>query len=225
MQEMDGILCDLDGTLVDSEKYHLEAWNILVARVGFHPDAKWNLDCIGLPDVRTAEKACRLFPGFRQIANPLAAKDEIFRDLIIRAGVDLLFPGVEERLGRLAAAGLRLAVGTNSIRRNTLTSLEAAGLRRFFQEIVTLDSVANGKPAPDIYLAAAHRLGLAPENCVVLEDSPAGVVSGKAAGCLVFGVMNTWTADRLSGADRFFADTVGALDWIWSEKTRRGGDP
>ncbi|MDR1536011.1 MAG: HAD family phosphatase [Planctomycetota bacterium] len=225
MRKIEGVLCDLDGTLVDSEKYHLEAWNILAARGGDRPDGEWNLDCVGLPDRHTCEKARRLFPGLRKIPDPIKAKGDIFRELVARSGTALAFPGVGERLERLAAAGFRLAVGTNSLRRNTLATLEAAGLRAFFPAVVTLDSVANGKPAPDIYAAAAAETGLPPARCAVLEDSPAGIVSGKSAGCLVLGILNTWSADRLPGADRFFADTAGALDWLLEGAAEREGEP
>jgi HAD superfamily hydrolase (TIGR01509 family) len=217
MRPIDGVLCDLDGTLVDSEKFHLEAWNMLVVRAGHVPDNQWNLDCIGLPDRHTGEKARRLFPGIGRFGDPVAEKQNIFRKIVEREGGDLIFPGVAERLERLAAAGFRLAVGTNSPRRNTLATLDASGLRRFFPEIVTLDSVANGKPAPDIYVSAAGRLGLDPKRCAVIEDSPAGILSGLAAGCLVLAVMTTWSADRLPGADSYYATTAAAMDRILAE--------
>lgn len=220
--DLDGILCDLDGTLVDSEPYHLEAWNILAARCGYAPDPRWNRDCIGLPDIHTSEKAVRLFPEMAKLSDPVAAKQDIFRELVVRRGAALTFPGVAEGLASLSAAGLALAVGTNSLMRNTRATLEAAGLSRFFPVIVTLDTAARGKPSPDIYLAAAGRLGLLPERCAVLEDSPAGVAAGKAAGCLTLGVMSTWTADQLPGADRYFSATSDAIEWILATRGPRG---
>ncbi|MDR2390688.1 MAG: HAD family phosphatase, partial [Planctomycetota bacterium] len=212
MRPIDGVLFDLDGTLVDSEKFHLEAWNALVVRAGHVPGDHWNLDCVGLPDTCTGEKALRLFPGIDKFGDPVAEKRTIFREILSREGRGLIFPGVEERLERLVAAGFRLAIGTNSPRGNTLATLDAAGLRRFFPEIVTLDSVARGKPAPDIYASAASRLDLDPERCAVIEDSPAGVLSGLAAGCFVLAVMTTWSADRLPGAESHYATTAAAMD-------------
>lgn len=218
MPKIEGVLCDLDGTLVNSEPFHLRAWNMLIEREGHKPPSPhWNDDCIGLPDAYARDKTYDTFPDMRKYPNLLEMKQDVFRDLIAQNGEKLAYPGMAERLERLRRAGLKLAVGTNSVMKNTRASLSAAGLLQFFPVIVTLDRVQCGKPDPEIYRTAAEELGLAPERCVVLEDSTAGLASGKAAGCLVLGITNTWEASALADADMVFDSTAAAMDWILAQ--------
>lgn len=222
MPRIEGVLCDLDGTLVDSEPSHLNAWNILIERDGHTPPSPhWNDDCIGLPDTYARDKTYDTFPDMRaKYPNLLEMKQEAFRELIARLGEKLAYPGVAEQLERLRLSGVKLAVGTNSVMVNTRASLTASGLLRFFPVIVTLDTVTRGKPDPEIYRTAAEKLGLAPERCAVLEDSTAGLASGKAAGCLVLGITNTWKASALTDAEKTFDSTAAAMDWIIEENKR-----
>ena len=218
MREIAGVLCDLDGTLIDSEDLHLESCNILLEGYGCNPPHHWNEDCIGLPDNYARDKAWAMFPALQDVSDLLEKKQEIFRDLVAKRGPRLAYPGVESKLAELKSAGVKLAVGTNSVLINTRAALEATGLARFFPVVVTLDQVRHGKPYPDIYAAAADGLGLPPGRCVVLEDSTAGVAAGKTAGCLVFGVLNTWSAAKLAGADRIFDNTPSAMAWMLEKR-------
>ncbi len=220
--EIEGVLCDLDGTLVDSEEVHLEAWNVLLVRNGYKPEADWNRECIGLPDTHTRDMVLRLYPDMAATGDVLEMKQAIYREMVEAKGRDLGFPGVREKLAELAGSGLKLAVGTNSIRANTEAALKAAGMLDYFSVLVTLDAVKKGKPDPEIYRTAAERLGLAPGRCVVLEDSPAGIASGKAAGCLVIGITNTWPAEKLPDADFHLPDTVSAIAWAMDGKAAHG---
>ena len=218
MREIAGVLCDLDGTLIDSEPFHQEAWNILVAQHGHTPEPDWNRDCIGLPDIHACNKARALYPKLQDIPDLLEQKQATFRDLVRKQGKALVFPGVFEKLEELTAAGVKLAVGTNSILKNTRLCLEATELLRYFPVVVTMDMVKNGKPHPDIYATAAERLGLPPERCAVLEDATAGIEAGKAAGCLVLGILNSWPAEVMSRADRLFDNTPAAMGWALANR-------
>lgn len=215
MIEIEGVICDLDGTLVESESLHLEAWNELIRRAGYQPPSpNWNNDCIGLPDTYAAEKTQKYFPEMGEAAELNDKKQIIYRELVKNKGSALAFPGVRDMLTRLRDIGMPLAVGTNSVYANTRAALDAAGLGDFFSIAVTLDQVEHGKPAPDIYLEAAKRLGKAPERCAVLEDSQAGIESARRAGCLVLGLATTWPADKLGDAHHVFGTTAAALGWV-----------
>lgn len=214
MQTIRALLCDLDGTLIESESLHYEAWRLLMLEYGHTVDTRWNDAYIGLPDTFAATGLYETYPGLPDADHILEEKQEIYRRLVRERGAGLVFPGVPERLKTLRQAGVRLAVGTNSIRKNTLFCLESVGIADMFEAVITLESVKNGKPLPDIYLAAADALGVGPGQAAVAEDSAAGVAAGKAAGCLVLGVLTTWPAETIAQADHMFPDTPAALDWV-----------
>ena len=113
-------------------------------------------------------------------------------------------PGAVELVGRLRAAGVPLAVASNSPRRHLLAGLRRVGLEDHFAVILGVDDVANPKPAPDLYLAACRGLGAAPETAMALEDSNPGVAAAKAAGMRVIGIPSVTgvvlTADLVAGS-------------------------
>jgi sugar-phosphatase len=127
------------------------------------------------------------------------------------AGV-VAFPGAAEVL-----ALPRAAIVTSCERPLALARLRAAGLP-VPKVLVTADEVARGKPAPDAYLLAAERLGVDPEACVVLEDAPAGITAGRAAGMPVWAVATTHDAADLHAADR----VAGGVDELLAALRRRG---
>ena len=92
--------------------------------------------------------------------------------------------GLDELLAWLKARGLPAAVASSTYRSLVERNLRTAGVEEYFRKVVTGDQVEHGKPAPDIFLLAARQLGLAPGNCLVLEDSFNGVRAGAAAGCV-----------------------------------------
>ena len=211
-----GVVCDLDGTLIDSESVHMEAWNEVIRRLGHTPPANaWHEEYVGMPDSFAADKIIGMFQGIGQSCPELIEmKQVVYRELVRKKGPELAYPGVRDRLEKLKAAGMGLAVATNSILLNTQVSLEAAGLGDIFEHLVTIDLVEHGKPAPDIPLGACRRLGLSPGECVVLEDSPAGLGAARAAGCPGLAITNTMSGAELNPRDQLFENTAAALDWV-----------
>ncbi len=216
--KFEAVLCDLDGSLVDSEDIHFNAWKVLFARYGHDTPEGWNDMFIGLPDKDALESALLQFTDLKGEKGLLDTKQQIFLELAKEKGAKLCYPGVAEGMAKLQEAGFKLAVGTNSIKKNTLACLEYAGLTRFFEVIYTLDTAPAGKPAPDIYQLCLRDLKVAPDKAVVLEDSVAGIQAGQTAGCTVLGVTTTWPAQKISMADKIFAATSEAIDWILEQK-------
>lgn len=212
----EAVLFDMDGSLIDSEILHFTAWKDLLGRFGHDIPAGWVDMFIGVPDADALQFAVEQIPDLGGKIS-LAAKEEIFGQLAAEKGDEFCFPGVAEGLAKLENAGLKLAVGTNSVMHNTRANLELAGLGGFFETIYTLDTVAAGKPAPDIYQACLRELEVTPEKAVVVEDSVAGIKAGLAAGCLVLGVTTTLPAEKIAMADKIFASTVDAIDWILAQ--------
>ncbi len=214
----------MDSTLADSEQLHTLAWNRLIVRLGHAPPPpEWFDAHVGTPDSETQHALLDLFPDMREEGDILEMKQRIFRALVAERGPALVMPGIVSPLRQLAAAGYPMAVGTNGVLANCRAVLSATGLLPFFATLSTFDQVERGKPAPDIYLAAARRLRSEPGRCIVVEDSGTGAKSGKAAGCFVVGVASSQPPQDLSAADIVLPDTAAALDWIIFEKLQKGG--
>lgn len=192
-----GLLFDNDGVLVDSVASGNRAWTQWAHEHDLDPVHVLEL----VHGRRAADTVATLLPPDRQAA----ATDRINALELASAGSTVALPGARELLTRLVEAGLPWAVATSATRPLALARLRAAGLP-LPEVLVTADDVDRGKPAPDPYAEAARRLGLDPGACVVLEDSPAGVEAGVAAGARVVGVSLPQGAP---GTDLVVADLSG----------------
>jgi HAD superfamily hydrolase (TIGR01509 family) len=178
IEAVEAVIFDMDGTLVHTEPLHRLAWLSVIESNGHSvtPEeyAQWFTGV-------TNRDICRGLLGLAEdaIEATIAAVDERFWEIAQDGGISPLV-GVHELLE--ATAHMPRAVGTNAEREPALRTLATAGLLDHFSTIVTFDDVHHGKPAPDIYLEAANRLGVAPANCLVFEDSRPGLAAAVAAG-------------------------------------------
>jgi HAD superfamily hydrolase (TIGR01509 family) len=171
-----GVVLDMDGLLIDTEPVWRTAEKEVFANLGIELTEADLLDSTG---VRIDELAAVRLPldGPR----PAEVADRITNqvvDYVSRAGEPM--PGVPEAIALFGRSGLRLAIASSSPKR--LIDAVCTRLRLDIDVRCSALDEAHGKPAPDVYLAAARRLGLSPARCLAVEDSPAGVVSAKAAG-------------------------------------------
>ena len=175
------VVLDMDGTLLDTEPLAARAWGEAAAAIGVAFDDALALRMIGrtFADCRAlvVEHHGTDYPTDRLMSGWHAAYDAI----VERDGLALK-PGVDELFAWLDAFGIARAVATSTRRARALAKLEQVALARRLDALVGGDEVARGKPAPDVFLAAAGRLGVPAAACVVLEDSDAGVLGALAAG-------------------------------------------
>lgn len=187
---LEAVLTDMDGTLVDTETRLYEGWVDIAARYGHDFKKQFAYaNIIGRTDLECATIVGRHFKIDR---SPQELYDEYkaaVRQNIAEHGVDLM-PHAEQFLHRAKDAGLQLALVTSSVREHVDLALGPHELLPLFDAVVTADTpgLQARKPAPDPYLLAASMLHVKHEHCCVVEDSPAGVEAGLAAGCYVFGV-------------------------------------
>lgn len=181
------VLWDLDGTLIDSEEYHWQAWRDTMAAEGrpithaeFLVTFGWRNDAI-LPKW-LGERAT---PG--EIERIGDAKEEQYRALVRAGGLSPL-PGVAEWIERLHKEGWREAIATSAPRANLECVLEVLHLGCAFDALISAEDVVHGKPAPDVFLSAAAKAGADPKNCIVVEDADAGIEAGKRAGMRTIGI-------------------------------------
>jgi len=134
-----------------------------------------------------------------QVAQYGEEKEALFREMY-KNDIEPL-KGLIAFLEQMDAAGIPRAIGTSAPRSNVDFTLDKTHTGKFFTTILDESFVNKGKPDPEIYLKAAAALKIDPKQCVVFEDSLAGVASGKAAGCKVVGITTTHTPEELSQAD------------------------
>jgi HAD superfamily hydrolase (TIGR01509 family) len=177
----DAYIFDCDGTLVDSMPLHLAAWRAALAQHGFPPDdftLKMHHDFAGMPGVAIVSVLNRDFGHAMDAARVEA--DKVAWYLAHHAEIGPIEPVIAH--ARAARGRLPMAVASGSDADIVAESLRGIGVLDWFETIVTPVDVAHGKPAPDMFLLAAQRLGVDPSRCLVFEDGQLGVQAAHAAG-------------------------------------------
>jgi len=213
LMPVEAVIFDLDGLMVDSEPLAKQAWRMLLARYGHTLDQEIINAMLGLRLADSSLLVTERF-GLPLPASRIAAEEKhIFMGLL--DGNLRPMPGLSDLLRAVDARGLPRAVATSSGRDYALIALRTVGVADGFAAIVTGDDVMHGKPAPDIYLAAAAELGRQAASCLALEDSPIGVSAAKAAGMRCVAVPNELTAELdLRMADRVFPSLMAVTDQL-----------
>ena len=197
------VLWDLDGTLLDSADNHWQAWRGALAELDLDLSRENFLDTFGQ---RSPAILDLRFPFLEEPEKTrlLDSKRKRYRDLTELEG---LFPGAREWLERLKDSGWHQAVASSSLRNVIEPTLEKLGIASFFEAIVAGDDVIVGKPDPEVFRAAAKKLNVSPDRCVVVEDAPAGIEAARRAGMRTIGIRS---AHSDLEAD-FLADSLLAL--------------
>jgi HAD superfamily hydrolase (TIGR01509 family) len=185
---IEAILFDLDGLMVDSEPHSIASWQAVLAKRGAQFDRAALDSVLGQRVIETAELAIRLF-HLAERPDELASEKAEYQIAHLNGNLTAM-PGLIELLDWVDQSALKKAVASSGLRRYIEAVLTTTGLRERFDVIISADDVINGKPAPDVFLAAARALDVTPGNCLVLEDAPAGVQAAKAAGMMCFAVPN-----------------------------------
>jgi len=194
-----GAIFDWDGVIIDSSAQHERSWELLAAernlplREGHFKRGFGKKNEVIIPDLGWATEPA-------QVAELGARKEAIYRELVREGGIEPL-SGVRELLVALHDAGIPCAVGSSTPRENLDAIMEILNFREFFRAIVSGDDVTHGKPAPDIFLLAAERLGMPPGRCVVFEDAFVGIEAAHAGGMKCVAVATTNPLDQLGHAD------------------------
>jgi HAD superfamily hydrolase (TIGR01509 family) len=199
--QLQAVLFDMDGTLVDTERLWLEAVRIQAEQLGLVLDEQDQPHILGRAVADTAEHLHRRLLS-EDAARPLpldrlaAALDERFALLVAAEVVPM--PGALALLDALVAAGVTTALVSASPRHVVDVVLDALGRHRFAVSFAAGETPRT-KPAPDPYLAAAAALGVATAHCVAVEDTPTGIASAEAAGCAVLAVPSAARVEEAPG--------------------------
>jgi len=194
---------DLDGTLVDNMSFHGDTWMDAARRLGSSATRQqFEHEWAGRKSDEIFATLLGRAPAPGELARLIEEKEHAYRTSYAPHLAPLA--GLIPFLDRLAAGGIRLAVATAAPPENRELVLGGLGLRRRFEVVVGAEEAPRGKPAPDLFLAAARRLGLDPARCLAFEDASNGVLSARAAGMEAVGVLTSATAEALRSAGARF---------------------
>jgi beta-phosphoglucomutase-like phosphatase (HAD superfamily) len=177
------VVLDMDGLMIDTESIYKRAWQNAAAEFGYILDDDFYRTLIGQPNPACEAAVLERFGLNFPLAEFRVRWSELWQADVENSGIPTK-TGLAELLSFLDEHRLPSAIATSSDREYATFSLRMAGLEGRFSEIVTGDQVVNGKPAPDIYLESARRLGVLPQRCVAVEDSEAGVLAASDAGMI-----------------------------------------
>jgi beta-phosphoglucomutase len=204
------VIFDLDGTLVETEPLHFAAFNEVLRpdgiEIGFD---NYATRLIGLNDrdcFSTVLRENRKDATERHVAQLIANKTAVYQAII--AKLDVLYPGAEKFV-RDCAQRFPLMIATGTLRAEAEAILRHAGLRELFLDIIAADDVERGKPEPDGFIAALGRIGyllrqrdpVLADECLVVEDTPAGIEAARRAGMKVLALCHMAPASDLAAAD------------------------
>jgi beta-phosphoglucomutase len=193
-----GVIFDMDGVLIDSYRAHFLSWQQMLRNHGLDITEEQFAATFGQtnPDILS-----QLYPSLKDEQYPELAeeKEAAFREIISADFPEM--DGASELMAALHNAGAALAIGSSGPPENLEAVLDALAGGRYVRAATNGSEITRGKPNPEVFLTSARKLGLPPEQCVVVEDAPAGVAAGKSAGCAVIALTGTASREELAGAD------------------------
>lgn len=197
-----GFLFDNDGVLIDSSEIHWQAWQLFMEEeASLNMTHQEFIDTFGkrndliLKEISPAST-------IEQRKKWADRKEEIFRKRAQNA-IKLL-PGMERFLKEIQEKGYLRIIASSTPVENLKLFLSSTVLGKYFDKFVSADTVPHGKPFPDVFIKAAEEIGIPPEECIVLEDAPAGIEAGKRAGSFVVALGTTHPQENLENYDLFF---------------------
>lgn len=219
------VLWDLDGLLIDSERLFFEAERAVFADYGIQLTEAMKQPFIGLGG---HEVMARMADAFGVSATVEALDEAKFAHIYRKLPGISPFPQTKRLLELLSAEGVPMAVASGASPEMIMVAMIGTGIGKHISERVSALEVARGKPAPDVFLEAARRLGVERERCVVIEDAVPGILAAKAAGmrCIAIpSVLDPWDA-RFKLADHVVrggmpsVDPEGLKNWILTPTSR-----
>ena len=190
------VLFDMDGLMVDTESLATEAFIHSAKKQGYNMTKEETLLVLGF----TTKSIYEFWENYFKISDVSGKQlvDDHYKyieNILFTTGPSKM-PYIEELLKYLKESNYKVAVASSSNMDHIINNMEKTGLKKYIDEFASGAEVENGKPAPDVFLLAAERLGVKPEECLVLEDSKAGVIAGSSAGAKVIMVPDMFKPDE-----------------------------
>ena len=189
MNKNKGMIFDLDGVIVDTAKFHFIAWRKLANDLGFDITEEQNEQLKGVSRVHSLQKILKwgeIELSEEEFKKQTTQKNENYLSYVEKMDESEILPGVRKVIDYLSEKNIPFALGSAS--KNAPLILEKIGLYEEFDAIVDGNDVSKAKPSPEVFLVAAEKLGLAAEDCIVFEDSVAGIQAANNAKMISIGI-------------------------------------
>jgi len=209
------LVFDLDGTLIDSEQFHLGCWNHILADAGIELDINdWTENYSGIPMPTNAKRLIEKYNLSFAHEELIRKREEVTLSRLQSVDINLM-PFAVETLQFFKEKGLKIALVTGSARADVELIFERNGLGKYFDVIITRSEVNDSKPHPESYELCCRKLGLAPHECIAFEDTLNGVRSAKAANLVCYAVQSRVAEHpKLAAADKIFLDFNEAKEYL-----------
>ncbi|HEX8460785.1 MAG TPA: HAD family phosphatase [Segetibacter sp.] len=205
MGELKAVLFDLDGTLLDNNQVHLDAWKQYLKDNEIElSDEEYKEKISGRTNLDAVKQIYKKEMTEEEASEYYLKKEEIYRNMYEPNIAPIA--GLIQFLEDLKKHGITMAIATSGIQVNIDFMFAHVPIKEFFTEVVNSADITRGKPDPEIFTKTAEALQMPAENCIVFEDSIAGVKSGKAAGMKVVALTTTHTPEELEEADLVIKD-------------------
>lgn len=189
------VLFDMDGLMVDTESLATEAFIHSAKKQGYDMTKEETLMVLGFTTKSIYEFWENYFKNSDVSGKQLVDDHYKYIENVLFTTGPKKMPYIEELLKYLKENNYKVAVASSSNMNHIINNMEKTGLKKYIDEFASGAEVRNGKPAPDVFLLAAERLGVEPKKCLVLEDSKAGVIAGSSAGAKVIMVPDMFKPD------------------------------
>ena len=209
-----GLIFDLDGVLVFTDKFHYQAWKTMADELGVYFDETINHRLSGVSRMDSLEIILERYEGpdlsLREKEKLAEKKNEIYRTLLESMTPDDVTKEVRDTLTKLREKGYKLAIGSSS--KNAKFILEKVELKDAFDAISDGNNITKSKPDPEVFLKAAEYLGLPPKACMVVEDAEAGIEAAKKGGMYAAGIGEAAKSINADESLKTFSELVDIVD-------------
>ena len=209
-----GLIFELDGVLVFTDKFHYQAWKTMADELGVYFDETINHRLRGVSRMDSLEIILERYEGpdlsLREKEKLAEKKNEIYRTLLESMTPDDVTKEVRDTLTKLREKGYKLAIGSSS--KNAKFILEKVELKDAFDAISDGNNITKSKPDPEVFLKAAEYLGLPPKACMVVEDAEAGIEAAKKGGMYAAGIGEAAKSINADESLKTFSELVDIVD-------------
>lgn len=215
MNKIKAVLFDMDGVIFDTEREYLQEWNKIFEKYGYEMKKEIYVSVMGRGRKKVKEIFRENFGDDLPIEEMYIEKDKMLKEAIENNKVPLK-QGALELLEFLKKNGYKTALATSAKKDRVKSQVTHAKINNLFDAIVCADDIVNSKPDPEIFLKAAEKVNIKPENCIVIEDSEAGIRAAFNAGMIAFHVKDLKEADEsiIKYCDKNFENLIEIKKYI-----------